>query len=142
VAAAFMVAVISIQLRQIGRTESAGTTVFWFSVMTAVPLGALWLFDIRAHDLVTWAILAGIGIVGGVGQIALTAALRYAPVSTAVPMDYSSLIWATLYGWLIFGVWPTPYTWLGAPVIIASGLYIAWREHRLHRERVERVVFD
>ena len=70
-------------------------------------------------------------LIGGVGQLALTGALRYAPVSTVVPMDYSSLVWATLYGWLLFGVLPTPYTWIGAPVIIASGLYIVWRERRL-----------
>ena len=45
-------------------------------------------------------------------------------------MDYSSLIWGTLYGWAIFGMWPSAWTWLGAPVIIASGLYIVWRERR------------
>jgi len=46
-------------------------------------------------------------------------------------MDYTSLIWSTLYGWLIWGVMPGETTWAGAPIIIASGLYIAWREHRL-----------
>jgi len=48
-------------------------------------------------------------------------------------MDYSGLVWATLYGWLLFGVLPTPYTWAGAPIIIASGLYIVYRERRLRR---------
>ena len=75
--------------------------------------------------------MIGIGVVGGMGQIALTAALRFAPVSTVVPMDYSGLVWATLYGWLLFGVLPGESTWVGAPIIIASGLYIVWREHRL-----------
>lgn len=128
--AALLVAIVSILLRQLGRTESAGTTVFWFTLLSLPPLGLAWALDARAHDAATWAILIGVGITGGIGQIALTAALRFAPVSTALPMDYSSLLWATLYGWLIFGVWPTPATWIGAPIIIASGLYIAWRERR------------
>jgi drug/metabolite transporter (DMT)-like permease len=129
--AALFVAIVAILLRQIGRTESAGTTVFWFSVLSVPPLGLLYLFQIRAHDPLTWAILAGIGLIGGVGQLALTGAVRFAPVSAVVPMDYSGLVWATLYGWLLFGVLPTPYTWVGAPIIIASGLYIVYREHRL-----------
>ncbi|WP_188054409.1 DMT family transporter [Sphingosinithalassobacter sp. CS137] len=130
---AFLIAVISILLRQIGRTESAGTTVFWFSLLSLPPLGIVYLFFAQPHDSLTWTILVAIGLIGGTGQLALTGALRYAPVSAAVPMDYSSLLWATLYGWLFFGVWPTSYTWIGAPIIIGSGLTIAWREHRRQR---------
>ncbi|TKD53213.1 DMT family transporter [Sphingomonas baiyangensis] len=134
-ASGFLIAVISILLRQIGRTESAGTTVFWFSALSMLPLGALYAFRLQPHDAATWAVLGGIGLFGGAGQIALTAALRYAPVSVAAPMDYSSLVWASLWGWLLFGTLPSDATWVGAPIIIASGLYIAFREHRLARLR-------
>lgn len=134
--AALFVAIVAILLRQIGKTESAGTTVFWFSALSVPPLGLGYLFQLQTHDIHTWAILIGIGLVGGVGQLALTGSLRFAPVSAVVPMDYSSLVWATLYGWLLFGVLPTSYTWLGAPVIIASGLYIVWRERVRHVERI------
>ncbi|UZK66074.1 DMT family transporter [Sphingomonas sp. M1-B02] len=130
--AALFVSIVSILLRQIGKTESAGTTVFWFSVLSLPPLGLVYAFQLQAHDPLTWAVLVGIGLVGGIGQLALTGSLRFAPVSTVVPMDYSALIWATLYGWLLFGMLPTPYTWVGAPVIIASGLYIVWRERVRH----------
>jgi len=102
--------------------------VFWFSLLSVPPLAIAYAFDLRVHDALTWAMLFGVGLIGGAGQLALTAALRFAPVSAVVPMDYSGLIWATLYGWLIFAVWPTPTTWLGAPLIIASGLVIVWRE--------------
>ncbi len=125
-----LIAVVAVLLRQLGRTESAGTTVFWFSILSLPPLAILWAFGAHGHDAATWLMLVAIGVVGGVGQLALTGALRFGPVSSVVPMDYSSLIWATLYGWLLFGVLPTPYTWAGAPIIIASGLYIVWREHR------------
>lgn len=127
---AFMIAVISVLLRQIGRTESAGTTVFWFSAMSVPPLALWWLLDYRDHDLGTWAVLVAIGLAGGAGQIALTAALRFAPIAVIVPMDYSSLAWATLYGWLLFGQVPSDSVWIGAPLLIASGGYIAWREQR------------
>jgi drug/metabolite transporter (DMT)-like permease len=133
IASAFMIGVISVLLRQIGRTESAGATVFWFSLLSVPPLGILWLMDLRPHDPSTWALLMAIGCVGGAGQIALTASLRHAPVSVVVPMDYSSLMWATLYGWLLFGQIPGVSTWLGAPLLIGSGLYIAAREHRLRK---------
>ncbi|MFZ5747243.1 MAG: DMT family transporter [Pseudomonadota bacterium] len=136
--AALLVAIIAILLRQLGRTESAGTTVFWFTALSVPPLAVAYCFVATPHDPGTWAALIGLGLVGGVGQLALTAALRHAPVSVVVPMDYSSLIWATLYGWLLFGVWPGAATWIGAPVIIASGLYIASREHlRARRGRFQ-----
>jgi drug/metabolite transporter (DMT)-like permease len=133
--AALFVAIVAILLRQLGRTEGAGTTVFWVSVLCLPPLGIAYLFQMRAHDPLTWAILIGTGLVGGVGQLALTGSLRFAPVSAVVPMDYSSLIWGTLFGWVLFSAWPAPATWIGAPIIIASGLYIVAREHRLQRER-------
>jgi drug/metabolite transporter (DMT)-like permease len=134
--AALFVATVSILLRQLGRTESAGTTVFWFSALAVPPLALAYCFDFREHDLLTWLILFSLGIIGGIGQLALTAALRFAPVSTVVPMDYSSLLWATLYGWLIFNVWPVETTWIGAPIIIASGLVIVWREQRRKRSAI------
>lgn len=138
---AFMVAVISILLRQIGKTESAATTVFWFSFLSVPPLGLAYLFHFQPHDLMTFLLLIGIGFVGGLGQLALTASVRFAPVTAVVPMDYSSLVWGVLYGWLLFGALPGATTWIGAPIIIASGLYILYREHRRHvREKADRAL--
>ncbi|RJF85395.1 DMT family transporter [Sphingomonas cavernae] len=134
---ALMIAVVSILLRQIGRTEAAPTTVFWFSFLSVPPAGIVYFFFAQPHDLAEWLLLAGIGIAGGFGQMALSGALRWGPVSLVVPMDYSSLIWATLYGWLLFSALPTTATWIGAPIIVVSGLYIVWREHRLSRHNTD-----
>lgn len=125
---AFMVAIVSILLRQLSRTEEPATIVFWFVIFSLPPLGLGLFFFGRLHDPMTWALLLFIGTVGGLGQIFLTASLKWAPVSVVLPMDYSSLIWATFYGWLFWGYWPGPSTWAGGGLIIASGLYIAWRE--------------
>ncbi|AHE53353.1 DMT family transporter [Sphingomonas sanxanigenens] len=136
-ASAFMISLISVLLRQIGKTESALTTVFWFSFLSVLPLGMLLPFTGRWHDGGTWALLLAMGTLGGMGQIALTASLRWAPVSLVVPFDYINLLWATVFGWLVFGMLPVESTWWGAPLIIASGLYIVWREHRRNREVTE-----
>lgn len=127
---AMMTAVASILIRQLGRTEAATTTAFWFALFGAVVLAAFMPWAARAHDPATWGVLAILGFTGAAGQLALTTSLRFGAVSTVVTMDYSSLLWATGLGWLLFGQWPSPATWLGAPLVIGSGLYIAWREHR------------
>lgn len=134
--AALVISAISITLRQIGRTESATTTVFWFTILSAAPLACAIPFAGQAHDATTFALLVGLGLAGGIAQLALTASLRLAPVSVVLPMDYSNLIWAAILGWLIFSTVPSHSLWLGAPLIIASGLYIVWREHVRRRETV------
>jgi drug/metabolite transporter (DMT)-like permease len=139
-AAALTTASVSILLRQIARTEATMTTVFWFSALSVLPLGIVYAFVAQPHDAIGWCLLASVGILGGIAQIFMTSSIRYGPVSLVVPMDYSSLIWATLFGWLLFDVLPTPMTWIGAPIIIASGLYIVWREHVRRRPTTDKAV--
>jgi drug/metabolite transporter (DMT)-like permease len=131
--AALLTASVTIVIRKLGATERAATTVFWFAVSSLVPLGLLMLWFANSHDAASWALLAGLAVVGGLAQLTLTGALRLAPVALVMPMDYTSLLWAVLLGEWIFGELPTPWIWVGAPIIIASGLVIVWREHRLHR---------
>ena len=134
--AAMLTASVSILLRQIARTEAAMTTVFWFSTLSLVPLGLVYAFAAQPHVPYVWMLLIGVGLFGGAAQLAMTSALGLGPVSVVVPMDYSSIIWATLYGWLLFGVLPATSTWLGAPIIITAGLYIVWREHVRGRAKI------
>ena len=128
--AALMSASVSILLRRIGQTELPTTTVFYFSLLSFPILAPLFLLQMVPHDALTWTLLILIGLTGGVGQILMTRSLALAPVAVVLPMDYSGLLWATLYGFVLFGVLPTPMTWVGAPIIIGCGLYIVWREHR------------
>jgi drug/metabolite transporter (DMT)-like permease len=132
-AAALLTASVTIVIRRLGATERASTTVFWFAISSLIPLGLLMLHFAAAHDAATWAVLAGLALAGGLAQLTLTGALRLAPVALVMPMDYTSLLWAVVLGSWLFGDLPTPWTWAGAPIIIASGLVIVWREHRLHR---------
>lgn len=129
-AGALATAAVTIRVRQIGASEAALTIVFWFSLSSLLPLGLLMPGFASAHDSTGWLLLLAIGIVGGVGQILLTGALRLGPVAVVLPMDYSALLWSALLGWLVFQTLPTTTTLLGAPVIIASGLVILWREQK------------
>ncbi len=139
-AAAFAIALISIQIRDLSRTEHPLTIVFWFAAFT-VPLLALAMpFVMASHTTYQWSLLVGLGAFGLVGQFLLTAALRYGAVASVIVMDYSSLVWATLFGWWAFDRLPPSSTWLGAPLIVGAGLLIAWREHRLSVTRARALV--
>ncbi|MGJ3647189.1 DMT family transporter [Sphingomonas sp. GlSt437] len=131
---------VAILLRQISKTESAPTIVFWFSLLSVPPLAIAFALTATAHPWQAWALMACVGLIGGVAQLMMTGALGAAPVSVVVPMDYSGLIWAALLGFVVFGDVPSWSTWAGAPIIAASGLYIVWREHRLRREKTERAI--
>lgn len=137
-AGALLTAAVLIQLRRMSKNESAGAIVFWFSLSTLVPLGIGMAFVAKAHDATSWAIVAGLAACGAIGQLLLTSAMRHASVATIATMDYSGLIWSILFGYLIFDTLPGTGTWIGAPVIIAAGLIIIWREQRLARLRVNQ----
>ena len=140
ISAAFMVAVISIQLRDLGRTEEPVTIVFYFSLLS-LPLLVLILPFAPAgydrpmhHDLVGWLMIAAVGVFGLFSQLLQTAALRYGRVSSVIVMDYAQFGWSLLWGWLVFAHLPPASTWLGAPAIIGAGAIIARREHLRGRE--------
>lgn len=138
--AAFCTACISILLRTLGKSEAGLTTVFWFSTLSMVPLSFVYVSAFKLHPPLVWGLLLGIGVLGGAAQIAMTRSLQLGDVSLVVPMDYTALLWATLFGWFVFGMLPVTSTWLGAPIIVASGLYIVWREHVRRRRETERAI--
>ncbi|MCW1383459.1 DMT family transporter [Novosphingobium sp. KCTC 2891] len=136
IGAAFMVALVSIQLRDLGRTEEPLTVVFWFSAMSAPFLALFLLKSGASHDAAGWLMILGIGITGLFAQILMTAALRFGSVASVIVMDYSQFGWATLWGVLFFAHLPPATTLLGAPLIVGAGLVIAWREQVLTRQRM------
>jgi drug/metabolite transporter (DMT)-like permease len=122
-----------IAVREIGRTERGPTIVFYFTLAgTAVGLVSL-PFVWVTPDPATLALLILAGLIGGVGQMLLTEALRVAPVGVVAPFDYTQLIWASLFGFFIWGELPHPATLIGAGIVAASGIYILYRELRVLR---------
>jgi drug/metabolite transporter (DMT)-like permease len=133
---AILTACVTIQLRFMARTENAGAIVFWFSLCSMVPLSLAMLFVAQAHSMQSWVNIAIMAGAGAIAQILLTTSLRYGSVSTVLTMDYSSLLWSALIGYFFFEEVPGTHIYMGAPVIIAAGIIIAWREHVLRRNSV------
>ncbi len=132
VAAAF-VALISFQIQDLNTTESPWAIVFWFVVMTA-PLTALALpFVSTPHSAQVWGIIIAMALCGALAQILLTASLRFGSAGVVLLLDYTSLLWAVFYGYVVFDQPPGSGLWLGAPLIVGAGLLIAWRERQLAR---------
>lgn len=137
-AGAFLVSIISFQLRDLGRTEGPIQITFWFAAFGAPLMGLFLPFFMTAHTPWQWAILIAVGLVGTAGQFLLSASLRYGPVASVLIMDYTALIWATLYGVLVWDRLPPATMWMGAPLIILAGTIIVWRE-RLRAQQISPV---
>jgi drug/metabolite transporter (DMT)-like permease len=129
--AGFLVAVISFQIRDLARTEEPIRVVFYFALFGSGLMALALPFYMTAHSAYQWLLLLGCGVCGLIGQLFLTASLRHGAVATVIVMDYLALLWATLYGWAFWDHLPSTATWFGAPLIIAAGVLITWREHRL-----------
>lgn len=122
----YSAAVITVRL--LAQRDSAQSLVFWFLAMIAVGAGVLawpsWV-PLRAEH--AW-IVAAVGVFGTLGQVALTHAFRLGEASLVAPLEYSALLWVVLLDLAIWQVLPDGTTWIGAAIIIASGLYLLRRE--------------
>lgn len=136
-AGALLTACVLIQLRRMSEAESAGAIVFWFSLITLLPLSMGMFFVGHNHNAQGWAIIAGLAATGAIAQLLLTSAMRHASVASIATMDYTGLIWSILFGFLIFDELPAQGTWLGAPIVIIAGMFIIWRERRIAQENLK-----
>lgn len=129
--AAMMHAVLQILLRYLGRHESPETITFYFFIigtfLTALPLP----FIAVKPTLAEIPLLFGVGLAGAGAQWLLSVAFRNARAAIVTVFNYSGIVWATLFGWLIWNDWPLPAVMAGAAIVIASNILIIWRESRL-----------
>jgi drug/metabolite transporter (DMT)-like permease len=126
-------AVSAITVRVLARTDSNQAMVFWMLAMMALGAGMLawpsWV-PVRMQD--AW-IIGVVGIAGSLGQYTITEAFRRGEASLIAPLEYTALVWGVTLDLALWGVLPDGMTWLGAAIIIASGLYLLRRE-RVHAE--------
>ncbi len=116
----------------------------WFSgsatllALLTIPIGFVypdqaWVIP----DGDTALILMMVGLAGGIGQILLTQSYRYADASTIAPFDYANMIWAVILGYVLFAEVPLPEVLIGAAIVIAAGIFVIYREHRLGIDRTK-----
>lgn len=111
---------------------------------SALCVPALWLLNgsgITPLDAVmpqgiAWIWLLGVGLWASLSHICMTYALKFAPTSTLAPLHYLEIVAAVALGYLVFGDFPNALKWAGMAVIVGSGLYIIFREHRLSQTAV------
>jgi drug/metabolite transporter (DMT)-like permease len=137
-ASAVFAALAQVFIRKLVATEGTAAIVLWFSVsasllsLVTLPWGWVWPSPGMALLLVT------AGLLGGVGQILLTAAYRQADASLVAPFDYASMLFALLIGYFVFAEVPTATMLGGAAIVILAGILIIWRERQLGLERARQ----
>jgi drug/metabolite transporter (DMT)-like permease len=128
-----------IDIKVLGRTESTLTITVYVTVllipMTLVPAVAVW----ETPGLDLWGWLIFIGVIGTLGQLVVTEAVKLADMTVLMPFDFLKLVWAAFLGIIFFAELPDALTWIGGAIVFGSSFYIAWREAKLRKMgRAER----
>jgi len=131
---------VTIAMRRMSLTESSTTLVLYQGFFTTLlslcllPLG--WV----TPSWVDAGLLAGVGVLSGIGQFCWTQAFRFAPAAVAAPFSYLSMIWALGFGFVLWGDVPTASLLAGGVVVAASGGYILYRETVRRRARIAAMI--
>lgn len=127
-------ALYSLSTRVLAQSENADGLIMYTAIIPAIALApmaiSVWQWP---ADLFSWALMVMTGLFGGGGHWLLIRAHKTASAPTLAPFMYTQIIWMVLLGWLVFADIPTLWTLLGAGIIIASGLYLLYREERARR---------
>ncbi len=132
--AGFFNAILGTLLRLLGRTERPETMTFYFLLIGALILAPIMPFigTLPRQDEI--GLLFGLGVSGALMQYLLSMAFKYAPAALATVFNYTQIIWATLFGWAVFGDWPAVNILIGAAIIIGSSIIVILRERYLARK--------
>ncbi len=121
-----------IMTRHMSATESAESLIFYSALAPVVlMLPAVPFTASLPPDVFHWVVLLSLGFFGGVGHWLLIKAYKQATTTALAPYPYMQMVWAIGFGFVIFDQFPDLWTIAGAAIIVASGLYIVHREHRL-----------
>lgn len=124
-----------IQTRRLTQSETTSSIVFYFSLATTCAGAVTLPFAWYTPTLAELTMLISLGVLGGLAHIFLTESYRYAAASVIAPFDYSSLLWAVLLGYWMFGELPQPLVYLGSAIVVCAGLFVIFRERQLEMKR-------
>jgi len=114
--------------------STAGITMIFWQTLGGTVIGFSTVFHSwTTPALPDWPALITLGILAMVAHVAVNWAFKLADAATVAPLQYTQLFWAILFGWLVFGDFPSIAKLIGAAMIIASGLFIYFRERHLKR---------
>lgn len=121
-------------IKILGRTESS-VTIATYTLIQMVPLSlipAWFVWQWPSWEMLGYMLI--MGLVGTIGQLLMTQALKEGETNAVLPLDFFKLIWAMLIGYFLFAEIPDAFTWIGGIMIFASATYIAYRENKLRKE--------
>lgn len=127
-AAAIAYALTAITIRVLLRTDTGTATIFWSMFLVTLASGCIAAFGWIPLHWNHWPWIAAVGLSGAIGQHFITFAFRLAAPPTVAPIEYTALLWGMLYDWLLWSTLPGSRMLLGAGIIVASGLYVIYRE--------------
>jgi drug/metabolite transporter (DMT)-like permease len=130
---AIMYGSVTVAVRGMTKTESANTLIMWQATVIAACHSFLLVFGWRMPTLLDAAMLFGSGFANAAGQWFWTQALRLAPATAVSPFYYLMLVWALVIGFVVWGDVPTAGLLAGSGIVVASGLFLLWREARMQR---------
>jgi drug/metabolite transporter (DMT)-like permease len=130
---AFLYALYQIATRVLSRSTPAPTTFAYMVAVGTVASSLALPFVWRTPDAMGWAMMAASGLLHGLAHYLVTRAFALAPAAVLAPYNYAQLVGASLIGYAAFGHLPDGWTIGGAVIIVAAGLYVAYRERRLAR---------
>jgi drug/metabolite transporter (DMT)-like permease len=135
ISAALLQSVLGILLRHLGGHEDPETVSFYFFVIGAILTALALPFVAVRPTLDELPLLLGVGLTGAAAQWLFSTALKNTPAAIVAVFNYTTIVWAALFGWLIWDEWPLPIVFAGSSIVIAANLFIVWRESRLFRKR-------
>ena len=128
--AAFCSALGSIIMRKIGGEERTAVMILYPMLSSILAMGLILPFVYVPMQIMDLGLSASVGVMSVFAQMMIIAAYRAAPAAVVAPTQYSQILWATAFGALFFDELPDMWVGVGAAVIIASGVFIVWRESR------------
>ncbi|HVN46395.1 MAG TPA: DMT family transporter [Steroidobacteraceae bacterium] len=131
-------ALSAIAVRVLTRSDTTVSVVFWTIGLMTVFAGAIAFPTWVPIEHVHWKWLLGLGLLAATAQYLLTEAFRRAPPSVVSPFEYSALLWGIAIDRVVWHVLPSLRVCLGGAVVIGSGLYLIWHQHRLARHESVR----
>ena len=135
-ASSFAYALYQIATRLVGRVDSAATGNIFAALLGSIGMSlAMPFIAVMPRSLVDALLFCSLGLLGGFGHYLVIRAFQLGPAAVIAPLGYVELVGSVVLGYLVFFNFPDAWTWVGAAVIIASGIYIAFRERRRREAR-------
>jgi S-adenosylmethionine uptake transporter len=120
--AAFCWALSVILVRVISRSESTTNQMLVSNGLFALACAVILIWSWRTPDLFSLGLMIGLGIAGGAGQYFVYEGFRFAPASALAPIEYTGLVWAFFYGYVIWAEVPALHVVLGAALIVSGSV--------------------